>query len=107
MEFSEFFIFASFGIVRFSKIRNFWEQPSFSEFAKISQKKFGNKFKSKPPVFVSKKPVFEAKTGVSEYSEFMEYSELFLFRIFQKLQKMTSKSSLVCRALVFGSSSQG
>jgi len=34
--------------------------------------------------FWVKNPIVEAKTGVSEHSEFMEYSEFVLFRIFQK-----------------------
>jgi len=48
--------------------------------------RFGNKFGSKSPVFGSKNPVFEAKiggfgskTGVSELSEYTEYSEFVLF----------------------------
>jgi len=67
-EISEFFIFASFGIVRLPKFGIF-----FSKFAKILRKKFRNKFGS--------------KTGVSKHSEFTEYSEFVLFQIFQKLQK--------------------
>jgi len=46
------------------------------------------------PVFGSKNPVFEAKTGVlgskigvSKYSKNMEYEEFVLFQIFQKLQE--------------------
>jgi len=35
----------------------------------------------------SKNLVFEAKTGVSEHSEFTEYSEFVLFRTFRKLWK--------------------
>jgi len=53
-EISEFFIFTSFGIVQLPKFRIFLEIPSFSEFTKILQKKFGNKFGAKPPVFGSK-----------------------------------------------------
>ncbi len=72
-------------------------------------------------VFGSKNPVFEAKTGVSEHSKFMEYSEFVLFQTFQKLRKNYvkiafrksqknlfrlefrlehSSSSLECRALL-------
>jgi hypothetical protein len=39
------------------------------------------------PVFGSKNPIFKAKTGVSVNSEFTEYSEFVLFKIFQKLHK--------------------
>jgi len=53
-EISKFFMFASFGIVRLPKFGIFLEKPGFSKFAKISQKKFRNKFGSKPPVFGSK-----------------------------------------------------
>jgi len=60
------------------------EKPVFSKIANILQKKFGNQFGSKNPVFWS-------KTGVSEYSELTEYSEFVLFRIFQKLQKNREK----------------
>jgi len=44
MEFSELFVFASFGIVRFSKFRNFPEISSLFELAKILQKYLGNNF---------------------------------------------------------------
>ncbi len=93
-EFSEFFIFASFRIVplwKFGKTR-------FSEFAKISRKKFGNMFGSKNPLFEAKTEVLGSntwvlwsKTGVSLYSEFTEYSEFVLFRIFRNYKKMMSK----------------
>jgi len=56
------------------------EKPGFFEFSKISQKKFGNKFGSKTPVYGSKNPVFESKTGVlgsktlvSKHSKFTDY----------------------------------
>ncbi len=57
-EISEFFIFSSFGIVRLPKFGNFLEKPGFSEFAKILQKKFGNKFGSKNTVFGLKNLVY-------------------------------------------------
>jgi len=90
-EFSKFFIFARFWIVRFSKFRIFFGKTWYF---RIYQKKFRNKFGSNTSVIGSKNPVFEAKigvlgskTGVSEYSEFTDYSEFVLFQIFQKLQK--------------------
>jgi len=86
MEISKFSIFASFGIVWLPKFGIFLENPSFFKFAKILQKKFGNKFRSK-------NPVFGPKTGVSDHSKFTEYLEFVLFRIFQKLQKMMLKSN--------------
>jgi len=61
-EFSELFVFASFGIVRLSK--------------------FG-----KNPVFEAKIWVLGSKTGVSKHSEFIEISEFVLFQTFRKLQK--------------------
>jgi len=82
MEISKFFFFVSFRIARLPKFGNFLEKRGFSKFAKILQKKFGNKFRSKTPVF-------EAKTGVSKHYKFTEYSEFVLFQIFKKLQKMT------------------
>jgi len=63
------------------------ENPGFSEFEKISRKKFGNKFGSKNPVFEAKTGVLGSKTGVSKYFEFKVFSEFVLFRIFQKLPK--------------------
>jgi len=62
-EFSEFFIFASFGIVRFSKFGKFSKKPGISEFAKILWKNFGNKFGSIPPVIGSKKLFLRQKQG--------------------------------------------
>jgi len=47
MEFSELFVFTSFGIVRLSKFGIFLEISVFFELAKILQKKFGNKFGNK------------------------------------------------------------
>ncbi len=41
-----------------------------------------------------KKPVFQAKTGVSEHSRFMEYSEFVLFQTFLTLQKIDVKIEL-------------
>jgi len=44
MGFSELFVFASFGNLRFTKFGNFTKIPEISELAKILRKKFGKKF---------------------------------------------------------------
>jgi len=93
----QIFHFFEFWNCLVTKVRKFFGKTGFSEFAKIHKKKFG-----------SKTPVLGSKTGVSEHSEFTEYSKFVLFRIFQKLQKNDvkiefrleySSSSSVCRAL--------
>ncbi len=75
----------------YQSLEFFLENPSSSEFVKIWQKKFGNKFRSKTPVLEAKTGVLGSKTGGSEHSKFMEYSKFVLFRIFQKLQKNDAK----------------
>ncbi len=94
-EFSKFFNFASFGIVRLPKFRNFSEKPGFCE------KSLGQK----PCYWVQKKPVFKAKTGVlgskTGVSEFTEYLEFVLFRIFQKLQENDVKIKKLVPTRIF------
>jgi hypothetical protein len=61
------------------------------EFAKIFQKKFGNKFESKTPVFWVKKHCFEAKTVVLGLKNrgFQTYKNFGICSIpnFQKIMK--------------------
>jgi len=92
-EFSEFFIFRVSELFGF-QVPKFFEKPGISKFAKISRKKFRNKFGSK-------NPVFGVNTGVSKYSKVMEYLEFFLFQISENYKKISSKLNFyLCKKLV-------
>jgi len=83
-EFSELFLFASFGIVQFLKFGTFWKNPVFLNSQKFCGKSSEISLGQKNPVFEAKTGVLGSNTGFSEYSEVTKYSEFVLFRIFQK-----------------------
>jgi len=81
MEFSELFIFASFRIVRFLKFGFFLKTLEFSNSQKFCKKSL-EICSGQKSLFWVKNPVFDAKTGVSEYSKLTKISEFVLFQIF-------------------------
>jgi len=105
-EFSEFFIFASFGISsipNFAKITKTWRQNWIFG---ISRKKYGifetPVFGSKHPVLGAKTGILGSKTGVSEYSVFVLFQIFHIFAknsFWLKFRLEYSSLSLVCRAL--------
>jgi len=101
MEFSEFFIFVSFGIVRLPKFGNFSEKPGFSKFAKILQTKFGISLGLKP-LFLGQKNLllrqkqgyWGQKQGFPNIPNIQNIWNLFYSEFSENYKKMTSKSNL-------------
>jgi len=101
MEFSEFFIFVSFRIVPFSKFRNFSGKPGFSEFAKILQKKFGNKFGSKPLFLRQKQGFWGQKQGFPNNPNLWNIQNLLYSKFSENYEKMMSNLNFYfCKKLV-------
>ncbi len=100
-EFSELFVFASFGIVQLLKFGNFSEISSLFELAKILQKQFGHKFTNNFLFFEAKTGVFGSKQGFPNIPKFQKVQNLFYSRLSKNYKKMMLKPNFGnCKKLV-------
>ena len=111
MEISELFIFASFGIVGFSKFGNFLEISRFFKLAKILRRHFGNNFgnnflfRGKKPCYWVKKTCcwgfWDQKHGFPNIPNLQIIWNLFYSELSENYEKMTLKSNFGnCKKLV-------